>query len=146
MRDRNQWQFLYNFLFFILSRWVRKKHFIFSSQRPAHANSVARIANPAGITIKAGPGRTISTMPKSKTVPPITAMVLGAARDGGIDMFPVRTLALKLFLFFVRRVDVEFSRPFFWNRFVQSPVNGVYDQALKRLHLKIFGMPQRSVK
>ena len=43
--------------------------------RRAQVNSVAKIASPIGITIKAGPGRTISAMPINKTVPPITPTI-----------------------------------------------------------------------
>src|SRR5205085_2894388 len=46
-----------------------------TTARRAQANSVARIARPIGITIKAGPGRTISAMPMRRTVPPMTAMM-----------------------------------------------------------------------
>lgn len=51
------------------------------SQCPAHANSVARIARPAGITRNAGPGRTIKATPNNSTVPPITAMATRLIRD-----------------------------------------------------------------
>jgi len=43
-------------------------------QRRAHTNSVAKIANPAGITTTAGPGRMIIATPISTTVPPMMAM------------------------------------------------------------------------
>jgi len=44
------------------------------SQRRAHANSIPRIASPAGITTKAGPGSTIMKTPISTTVPPMSAI------------------------------------------------------------------------
>src|SRR2546425_184352 len=44
-----------------------------SSRRRAQANSVARMARPAGMTTKAGPGSTISARPTSSTITPITA-------------------------------------------------------------------------
>jgi hypothetical protein len=40
----------------------------------AQTNSVARIDNPTGITINAGPGRTIKIMPIKRIVPPISAI------------------------------------------------------------------------
>lgn len=43
------------------------------SQRLAHANSIARMAKPAGIKRKAGPGSTIKARPASSTVPPMRA-------------------------------------------------------------------------
>src|SRR2546423_3348685 len=46
-----------------------------ASARCAQANSVAKIARPMGITMKAGPGRTISATPIKRTVPPIIAMM-----------------------------------------------------------------------
>ena len=42
------------------------------NQRLAHANSIARMASPSGITMNAGPGSTISAMPMASTVPPTT--------------------------------------------------------------------------
>lgn len=39
----------------------------------AQANSVPRITNPAGITIKAGPGKTIMAAPIKRTEKPINA-------------------------------------------------------------------------
>jgi hypothetical protein len=42
------------------------------SHRLAQANSIAKIAKPAGITRKAGPGNAISAMPRASTVPPTT--------------------------------------------------------------------------
>src|SRR6185369_12336799 len=48
--------------------------FASTSRRFAHANSMARIASPAGITMKAGPGRIIIATPTSSTVNPATAM------------------------------------------------------------------------
>ena len=45
---------------------------IFLSQRRAKANSIERMASPAGITMKAGPGSTSMATPTSTTVPPIT--------------------------------------------------------------------------
>jgi hypothetical protein len=41
-----------------------------SFARFAQWNSVARIASPAGIMMKAGPGRTIMAIPASRTIPP----------------------------------------------------------------------------
>jgi len=46
------------------------------SQRLAHANSIARMANPAGIMRKAGPGNTTNAMPTAKTVPPSVATMM----------------------------------------------------------------------
>jgi len=46
----------------------------FRSRVLAQANSVARIARPAGMRISAGPGSRIIAIPTSKTVAPITAM------------------------------------------------------------------------
>lgn len=40
------------------------------SQRLAQANSIARMANPRGSTMNAGPGSTISAAPTASTVPP----------------------------------------------------------------------------
>jgi len=40
------------------------------SHRLAQTNSIARIASPAGITMKAGPGNTIMATPMASTVPP----------------------------------------------------------------------------
>src|SRR4051794_30065409 len=39
----------------------------------AQANSVARIASPIGMTMNAGPGKTINATPIKRTVPPIIA-------------------------------------------------------------------------
>ncbi len=50
--------------------------FILAIQRFAQANSVASTARPAGITMKAGPGRTIKAIPSKMTVPPMTATVM----------------------------------------------------------------------
>src|SRR5437763_5258567 len=43
--------------------------------RRAQANSVARIARPIGMTINAGPGKTIKATPISRTVPPMSAII-----------------------------------------------------------------------
>ena len=40
--------------------------------RRAHAYSLAKIASPIGMTMKAGPGKTIIAMPISSTVTPMT--------------------------------------------------------------------------
>jgi len=47
----------------------------FLSQRRAHAYSVARIANPMGMTMNAGPGNTRRATPISRTVTPITETI-----------------------------------------------------------------------
>ena len=44
------------------------------SQRLAHANSMARIPKPAGMTRKAGPGNTSNATPNVSTVVPATAI------------------------------------------------------------------------
>lgn len=44
--------------------------------RRAHANSVARIARPIGMTTKAGPGSTMRAIPNSTTEPPMTNTVI----------------------------------------------------------------------
>jgi hypothetical protein len=44
-----------------------------SNKRRAHKNSVARIANPNGITTTAGPGRITIATPMNKTVKPSVA-------------------------------------------------------------------------
>src|SRR5205823_2402747 len=46
-----------------------------ATARCAQANSVARIARPIGMTMKAGPGRTINATPIKRTVPPMSAMM-----------------------------------------------------------------------
>ena len=52
----------------------RNLSFAFFSNRFAQTNSVARIASPTGMTMKAGPGRTIITIPIINTVKPIMAI------------------------------------------------------------------------
>ena len=47
--------------------------------RFAHRNSVASMERPMGMTINAGPGKTISATPISVTVPPITATTMRLA-------------------------------------------------------------------
>jgi hypothetical protein len=54
-----------SFVFWILS-------LTFSNSLLAQTNSVARIDKPIGITIKAGPGKTISKIPIARIVNPIT--------------------------------------------------------------------------
>jgi hypothetical protein len=49
--------------------------FIFFKTFLAQANSPARIANPTGTIIIAGPGNTIITIPISRTVKPMTAII-----------------------------------------------------------------------
>ena len=49
------------------------------SQRRAKANSIERIASPAGITMKAGPGSTIMATPTITTVVPITPIAMRRA-------------------------------------------------------------------
>ena len=48
----------------------------FRNHRRAQANSIARMASPAGITIKAGPGSTKNATPIASTVPPTTRIVM----------------------------------------------------------------------
>lgn len=43
--------------------------------RSAHSNSVARIVRPAGMTTKAGSGKTIMAIPASRTSPPSTPII-----------------------------------------------------------------------
>ena len=50
------------------------------SHRLAQANSIARIASPAGMTMKAGPGSTTNAMPKASTVPPTTVTTMRLMR------------------------------------------------------------------
>jgi len=50
--------------------------FILFSHFLAQTNSVARIANPRGMTNIAGPGNTIMAIPMSSTVNPIIAMMI----------------------------------------------------------------------
>lgn len=45
------------------------------NQRRAQANSIARIASPAGITMNAGPGSKIMAIPMASTVPPTTKII-----------------------------------------------------------------------
>ena len=47
---------------------------LFRSRR-AHANSVANTARPAGITMKAGPGRIIIKAPMQRMLPPMMATI-----------------------------------------------------------------------
>ena len=54
--------------------------FSFVSQRRAQANSVARMASPAGTTISAGPGVTIMSTPRITTVPPTMRTTMVRAR------------------------------------------------------------------
>ena len=51
----------------------------FCNQRLAHRNSVASMERPMGMTTNAGPGKTISAIPKRVTVPPITATTIRLA-------------------------------------------------------------------
>jgi len=51
----------------------------FLSQRRAQANSMPRIASPNGITMMAGPGATIMTIPSRITVAPTTAIAIRRA-------------------------------------------------------------------
>ena len=46
------------------------------SHRLAQANSIARMANPAGITMNAGPGNTIIAIPRISTVPPSATIIM----------------------------------------------------------------------
>jgi len=55
---------------------LRKSPRALFNHRRAHGNSIAKIANPAGITMKAGPGSTIKAMPTASTVPPTTATTM----------------------------------------------------------------------
>lgn len=49
------------------------------SQRRAQANSIDRIPNPTGMTMKAGPGSTIRAKPASRTVKPMITMAIRLA-------------------------------------------------------------------
>src|ERR1051325_11032250 len=51
----------------------------------AHANSLAKTTSPAGITSKAGPGRTIITRPMTRRVPPITPTISLRAPAGRLS-------------------------------------------------------------
>ena len=65
-------------MLFVFDRQSRKENILepaasrarFNSER-AQENSIARIARPAGITKKEGPGRKIKIIPMSSMVPPI---------------------------------------------------------------------------
>ena len=48
----------------------------FFSQMRAQANSMPRMARPAGMTMKAGPGNTMRQMPTTRTVPPTMPMAI----------------------------------------------------------------------
>lgn len=52
----------------------------FRSQRLAQRNSVASMERPTGMTINAGPGKTISATPISVMVPPMMAMLIRLAK------------------------------------------------------------------
>ena len=51
-----------------------------ASQRRAQANSRPRMARPAGITTRAGPGSTTMASPISSSVPPISVTAMRRAR------------------------------------------------------------------
>jgi alkylation response protein AidB-like acyl-CoA dehydrogenase len=62
------------FLFITLRAISSALALAFFSQMRAHANSMPRMARPAGITTKAGPGSTIMATPTSSTDPPTMQM------------------------------------------------------------------------
>src|ERR1051325_1920542 len=71
----------------------------------AQANSVARIARPIGITMKAGPGKTIKATPIKSTVPPTIAMT-SFRSDATTNLIGLRCFASMKLQFFCSRRPV----------------------------------------
>lgn len=57
------------------------------SQRLAQANSTARMANPAGIIMNAGPGSTTIATPRASTVPPAIMIMMRLKRFIAFQVF-----------------------------------------------------------